>query len=148
MWNAQSHQIWQKSRPVASNLASDSWLATLPPEGTAHMAVPYSYRPEGGLSDDDMRRKASSILTATIVPKATRRTGASGSRCKNRLRPLLPLSKCRNTLALAPSFEAYKFLRVAAFREGMAMARRGGSPPRRQRLNLIKCSLEQAEKQI
>src|SRR5262249_32287152 len=40
-------------------------------------------------------------LTAAIV------------RCKNRLRPLLPLSKCRNTLALAPSFEAYKFLRVA-----------------------------------
>ena len=24
MWNAQSHQIWQKSRPVAFNLASDS----------------------------------------------------------------------------------------------------------------------------
>jgi len=23
MWNAQSHQIWQKSRPVAFNLASD-----------------------------------------------------------------------------------------------------------------------------
>jgi hypothetical protein len=24
MWNAQSHQIWQKSRPVAFNLASDT----------------------------------------------------------------------------------------------------------------------------
>jgi hypothetical protein len=24
MWNAQSHQIWQKSRPVAFNLASDN----------------------------------------------------------------------------------------------------------------------------
>jgi hypothetical protein len=23
MWNAQSHQIWRKSRPVAFNLASD-----------------------------------------------------------------------------------------------------------------------------
>jgi hypothetical protein len=27
MWNAQSHQIWQKSRPVAFNLASDIQLA-------------------------------------------------------------------------------------------------------------------------
>jgi site-specific recombinase XerD len=26
MWNAQSHQIWQKSRPVAFNLASDKIL--------------------------------------------------------------------------------------------------------------------------
>ena len=26
MWNAQSHQIWQKSRPVAFNLASDTHL--------------------------------------------------------------------------------------------------------------------------
>jgi hypothetical protein len=26
MWNAQSHQIWQKSRPVAFNLASDNCL--------------------------------------------------------------------------------------------------------------------------
>jgi hypothetical protein len=25
MWNAQSHQIWQKSRPVAFNLASDNY---------------------------------------------------------------------------------------------------------------------------
>jgi hypothetical protein len=24
MWNAQSHQIWQKSRPVAFNLASET----------------------------------------------------------------------------------------------------------------------------
>jgi hypothetical protein len=24
MWNAQSHQIWQKSRPVAFNLESDT----------------------------------------------------------------------------------------------------------------------------
>ena len=28
MWNAQSHQIWQKSRPVAFNLASDSGSAS------------------------------------------------------------------------------------------------------------------------
>ena len=28
MWNAQSHQIWQKSRPVAFNLASDTSSAT------------------------------------------------------------------------------------------------------------------------
>ena len=29
MWNAQSHQIWQKSRPVAFNLASDTSGATI-----------------------------------------------------------------------------------------------------------------------
>src|SRR6476660_6814458 len=29
MWNAQSHQIWQKSRPVAFNLASDTTGATI-----------------------------------------------------------------------------------------------------------------------
>ena len=148
MWNAQSHQIWQKSRPVASNLASDSWLATLPPEGTAHMAVPYSYRPEGGVIGRRHAAQSFKYPDGNDSPESHAQNGASGSRCKNRLRPLLPLSKCRNTLALAPSFEAYKFLRVAALREGMAMARRGGSPPRRQRLNLIKCSLEQAEKQI
>jgi hypothetical protein len=31
MWNAQSHQIWQKSRPVAFNLASDTCLADYRP---------------------------------------------------------------------------------------------------------------------
>jgi integrase/recombinase XerD len=42
MWNAQSHQIWQKSRPVAFNLASDMrkvslWL------GHAHMKTTEIY---------------------------------------------------------------------------------------------------------
>jgi hypothetical protein len=29
MWNAQSHQIWQKSRPVAFNFASDKRIAEM-----------------------------------------------------------------------------------------------------------------------
>ena len=105
------------------------------------MAVPYSYRPEGGVIG---RRHAAQSFK---YPDGNDSPESHAQNRRIRI-TLLPLSKCRNTLALAPSFEAYKFLQVAAFREGMAMARRGGAPPRRQRLNLIKCSLEQAEKQI
>jgi hypothetical protein len=41
MWNAQSHQSWQKSRPVAFNLASDSSRFLLPsqPKAEASQAI-------------------------------------------------------------------------------------------------------------
>ena len=37
MWNAQSHQIWQKSRPVAFNLESDTDAGHHPRHITGHI---------------------------------------------------------------------------------------------------------------
>jgi hypothetical protein len=60
MWNAQSHQIWQKSRPVAFNLASDTYIPI-----SSQQALPLSLSNE---SVDKSCKFVSIVVDRTASP--------------------------------------------------------------------------------
>jgi hypothetical protein len=77
MWNAQSHQIWQKSRPVAFNLASDtaSVYRTLTGLGGDHQL---------GWIGDAGERTARDFVSVSRKSQSGPRRKAHNSLCRRR----------------------------------------------------------------
>jgi hypothetical protein len=82
MWNAQSHQIWQKSRPVAFNLESDIYVSLKTGHVTASVALKHLvgfsaknrfYRPNRDLGPILQDRVHSAVLSEPELRRRIRR---------------------------------------------------------------------------